>query len=135
MLIMLVIGIPMYVCATASTPLAAGLLLAGVSPGVAMVFLMAGPASNISTLGIIGKELGRRSLIAYLIGVGVIALITGYIVDYLVGLWDIDVQTQIAHSQDIIPPVIAWASLLILLAVVIKLKASKFFNWNKLVNE
>ncbi len=125
MLIMLVIGIPMYVCATASTPLAAGLLLAGVSPGVAMVFLMAGPASNISTLGIIGKELGRRSLIAYLTGVGVVALVTGYVVDYLVGLWNIDVQTQISHSQDIVPPAIAWASLLILVAVVIKLKAGK----------
>ena len=127
MLIMLVIGIPMYVCATASTPLAAGLLLAGVSPGVAMVFLMAGPATNISTLGIIGKELGRRSLIAYLTGVGVIALLTGFIVDYLVELWNIDVQTQIAHSQDMVPSVIAWVSLLILVAVVIKLKVGKLF--------
>ncbi len=135
MLIMLVIGIPMYVCATASTPLAAGLLLAGVSPGVAMVFLMAGPATNISTLGIIGKELGRRSLIAYLTGVSVVALITGYIVDYLVVLWNIDVQTQIAHSQEIVPSVVAWVSLLILVAVVIKLKAGKFFSWRKLVND
>lgn len=134
MLIMLVIGIPMYVCATASTPLAAGLLLAGVSPGVAMVFLMAGPATNISTLGIIGKELGRRSLIAYLTGVSVVALITGYVVDYLVGLWNIDVQTQIAHSQDIVPSFIAWASLLILVAVVIKLKVKKILSMRALTS-
>lgn len=128
MLIMLVIGIPMYVCATASTPIAAGLLLAGVSPGVAMVYLMAGPATNISTLGVIGKELGRRPLIAYLTGVSVIALLTGFIVDYLVALWNVDVQAQIAHSHDMVPPVIAWTALLILLAVVIKLKAGTLFN-------
>ncbi len=128
MLIMLVVGIPMYVCATASTPIAAGLLLAGVSPGVAMVYLMAGPATNISTLGVIGKELGRRSLIAYLTGVGVVALLTGFIVDYLVGLWNVDVQAQISHSHDMVPPVLAWAALLILVAVVIKLKAGKLFS-------
>jgi hypothetical protein len=128
MLIMLVIGIPMYVCATASTPIAAGLLLAGVSPGVAMVYLMAGPATNISTLGVIGKELGRRSLIAYLTGVGVVALLTGFIVDYLVGLWNVDVQAQIAHSHEMVPSFIAWTALFILIAVVIKLKTGKLFN-------
>lgn len=128
MLVMLVVGIPMYVCATASTPIAAGLLLAGVSPGTAMVFLMAGPATNISTLGVIGKELGRRSLIAYLSGVGVVALITGFIVDYLVGKLSIDVQGQIAHNHDMVPPVIAWAALLLLIGVVIKLKAGKLFG-------
>jgi len=127
MLVMLVIGIPMYVCATASTPIAAGLLLAGISPGTAMVFLMAGPATNISTLGVIGKELGKRSLYAYLVGVGVITLLTGFIVDYLVGLWGIDVQGQIAHSQDMVPPIIAWAALLLLIGVVVKLRFGKFF--------
>ena len=128
MLIMLVVGIPMYVCATASTPIAAGLLLAGVSPGVAMVYLMAGPATNISTLGVIGKELGRRSLIAYLTGVGVVALLTGFVVDYLIGLWNVDVQAQISHSHEMVPSVLAWAALLILIAVVIKLKAGKLFT-------
>jgi hypothetical protein len=125
MLVMLVVGIPMYVCATASTPIAAGLILAGVSPGTAMVFLMAGPATNISTLGVIGKELGKRSLIAYLTGVGVVALLTGFIVDYLVARLGIDVQGQIAHGHEMVPSIIAWASLLILVAVVIKLKAKK----------
>lgn len=128
MLVMLAIGIPMYVCATASTPIAAGLLLAGISPGTAMVFLMAGPATNISTLGIIGKELGRRSLIAYLTGVGVVTLLTGLIVDYLVGLWNINVQAQIAHSHDIVHPAIAWTSLLLLIAVTIKFKADSYFK-------
>lgn len=128
MLVMLVVGIPMYVCATASTPIAAGLLLAGISPGTAMVFLMAGPATNISTLGVIGKELGRRPLIAYLSGVSIVALITGFIVDYLVGKFAIDVQGQIAHNHDMVPSLIAWAALLLLVAVVIKLKLGKLFG-------
>ena len=129
MLLMLIVGIPMYVCATASTPIAAGLLLSGVSPGVAMVYLMAGPATNISTLGVIGKELGRRSLMAYLAGVGVVALLTGFVVDYLVELWNVDVQAQIAHSHEMVPSVIAWGALLILLGVVVKLKLTKHFKF------
>ncbi|MEH6456440.1 MAG: SO_0444 family Cu/Zn efflux transporter [Cocleimonas sp.] len=128
MLVMLMVGIPMYVCAVASTPMAAGLLLAGVSPGTAMVFLMAGPATNISTLGVIGKELGRRSLIAYLTGVGVIALITGFVVDFLVDKLSIDVQAQIAHNHNMVPSIISWAALLLLLGVVIKLKSDKLFG-------
>ncbi len=129
MLLMLVVGIPMYVCATASTPIAAGLLLAGVSPGTAMVFLMAGPATNISTLGVIGKELGKRSLIAYLGGVTIVALITGFLVDFLVSKFSIDVQAQIAHSHEMVPAVIAWASLLLLIGVVLKLKLGKNHPW------
>ncbi len=123
MLIMLVVGIPMYVCATASTPIAAGLILAGVSPGTALVFLMAGPATNISTLGVIGKELGRRSLLAYLTGVGSIALLSGYLVDYGIKHWNINVQAQLSASHDMVPAFISWGSLLLLLAVAIRIKS------------
>ncbi len=134
MLIMLVAGVPMYVCAVASTPIAAGFLLAGVSPGTAMVFLMAGPATNISTLGVIGKELGQRSLIAYLTAVGVVALFTGFIVDYLIEILNIDVQGQIAHSHGMVPSVIAWASLLLLIGVVLKLKSGQLFGLKPQLN-
>ncbi|KAG1650295.1 putative hydroxypyruvate isomerase [Nymphon striatum] len=129
MLLMLVVGIPMYVCATASTPIAAGLLLAGISPGTAMVFLMAGPATNISTLGVIGKELGKRALIAYVGGVTIVALITGFFVDYMVSTFSIDVQGQIAHSHEMVPAVIAWAALLLLIGV---LSANLGFLWQEL---
>ncbi len=128
MLVMLVVGIPMYICATASTPIAVGLLLAGVSPGTAMVYLMAGPATNISTLGVIGKELGRRSLIAYLSGVCSIALLTGFTVDYLIKSFGIDVQAQISSGHEMVPAALAWLSLLILVAVMIRLKLKKFFR-------
>lgn len=124
MLIMIVIGIPMYVCATASTPIAAGLLIAGISPGTALVFLMAGPATNISTLGIIGKELGRRSLSAYLIGVCVVALASGLLLDFLIGYWTIDIQAQLTASAHFVPHSVAWIALIILIVVALR----RFFN-------
>jgi uncharacterized membrane protein YraQ (UPF0718 family) len=83
MLLMTVIGIPMYICASASTPIAAGFLAAGISPGAVLVFMLAGPATNIGTLGIIKKELGGRALIGYLTGVIVTAWIFGLLTNYL----------------------------------------------------
>jgi hypothetical protein len=83
MLLMAIIGVPMYICASASTPIAAGFLAAGVSPGAVLVFMLAGPATNIGTLGIIRKELGSQSLVAYLTGVIVTALVFGGLTDLL----------------------------------------------------
>lgn len=120
MLLMIVIGIPMYVCATASTPIAAGLMLAGVSPGVALVFLMAGPATNIATLGIISKELGRRAIAGYLTGVIGVALLAGYLTDYLVAYWNINIQAQLSAGLEIAPLWIAWSSLIIILLTAFK---------------
>ena len=114
MLVMVAIGIPMYVCAAASTPIAAGFMMAGISPGTALVFLMAGPATNISTLGVIGKELGRKSLIAYLAGVGVVAIIAGLITDYLVTKLGIDIQGQLQAGEHLVPHWLAMISLGIL---------------------
>jgi len=61
-MIVIAIAVPMYVCATASLPIAAGLMLAGVSPGAAFVFLSAGPATNTVTIGVVKKMLGKRTL-------------------------------------------------------------------------
>ncbi len=119
MLLMVVIGIPMYVCATSSTPIAAGFMLAGVSPGTALVFLMAGPATNISTLGVIGKELGRRSLIAYLIGVGVVAIIAGLITDFLVQKLGVDIQGQLQAGMEMVPHWLAVTTLVMLIIAAI----------------
>ncbi len=69
MIVMVLVGLPMYICATASTPVAAGFLFAGISPGAALVFMLTGPATNIATMGVIREQMGNRSLMAYLIGV------------------------------------------------------------------
>jgi uncharacterized protein len=83
MLIVLIISIPMYICATASVPLAAVLILKGISPGAALVLLMAGPATNAATITMIGKSLGRKPLVSYLTSIIGGALIFGLVVDYL----------------------------------------------------
>ncbi|PIE42834.1 MAG: hypothetical protein CSA50_08235 [Gammaproteobacteria bacterium] len=83
MALMVIIAIPMYVCATASTPIAAGLMLGGVSPGAALVFMLAGPATNIATMAVVRQELGNRSLVAYLAGVIGSALLMGLALDAL----------------------------------------------------
>ena len=66
MLLMLVISLPLYVCATGSVPIAAALVAAGMPPGAAMVFLMAGPATNVATIGAVHRVLGTRALVIYL---------------------------------------------------------------------
>lgn len=83
MLLMVVISIPMYICATASTPIAVGLIMAGVSPGAALVFMLTGPATNIATLMIIKNELGARELGIYLVALIGSALLSGFVVDAL----------------------------------------------------
>lgn len=88
MIIMVIVGLPMYICATASTPVAASLLFAGASPGAALVFMLTGPATNIATMGVIKEQLGTRSLLAYLSGVIVTAIICGLILNSLVSYYN-----------------------------------------------
>ena len=81
MLIILMASIPVYVCATSSVPIAAVLLLKGLSPGAALVFLMAGPATNAATISVIGNSMGRKTLFAYLATIIVGALLSGWVID------------------------------------------------------
>jgi uncharacterized membrane protein YraQ (UPF0718 family) len=117
MLIMLLAGIPMYICATASTPVAAGLMMSGVSPGVALVLLLTGPATNISTLGIIRRELGKQTMWLYLLGVGATAITSGLLVDYIVGTWNINMDIQY-HSHEESTLWLQWGALLFLTGII-----------------
>jgi len=81
MLVMMALGIPIYVCATASVPIAAALIWKGASPGAALVFLMTGPATNAATLTTLWRTLGRRTTILYLVSVGGSALASGLLLD------------------------------------------------------
>ena len=83
MLIMIAVGIPFYICSTSSIPIAVALILKGVSPGVAFVFLMAGPATNAATLGILKKQFGSLTTMIYLGSITVGSIIFGYIIDML----------------------------------------------------
>lgn len=96
MLMILVVSIPLYICATGTIPLAAILILKGISPGAAFVLLMAGPATNAATITMIGKVLGRKSLISYLGTIIVGALSFGLLIDYV---FPLEWFTQIANEH------------------------------------
>jgi len=83
MLVMMALGIPVYVCATASVPVAAALMYKGVSPGAAVVFLMTGPATNAASLATIWKVMGKRTAITYLGTVAGTSLGSGILLDYV----------------------------------------------------
>lgn len=83
MLVMLAIAIPMYVCSTGSIPIAVALMLKGITPGAALVLLMAGPASNMASILVIRKVLGRKTLWTYLLSITFGAIAFGLGVDYL----------------------------------------------------
>ena len=102
-LLMLLVGVPMYVCATASTPIAAGLLLAGISPGTVLVFLLAGPATNIATIMVIRREMGMATTLAYLAGIAIASLALGIGVDLLASAWRIDILAQLGDSAESVP--------------------------------
>lgn len=119
MIVMVLVGVPMYICATASTPMAAGFLLAGLSPGTVLVFLLAGPATNMATLAIVKKELGSHALFAYFAGIVVSAIGFGLLVDQLVVLWDINILAQVDGAHEMMNPMLEWLAggLLAVLAV------------------
>lgn len=120
MLLMLAVGIPLYICATASTPIAAALILKGVSPGAALVFLLAGPATNIASLTVLTGVLGKRATAIYLSTIAVSAVFFGLVVDQIYAWFGLSAQAMIGQASEIIP---MWAGLigtLILMLISIK---------------
>ena len=114
LLILMAAGIPVYVCATASVPIAAALIAKGVSPGAALVFLMAGPATNAATISTVWKIMGRRTALIYLGTVALSALAAGFVLDHLL----ITGSAAAASSMPwMIPPVVKEISAVILLVV------------------
>lgn len=103
MILMAVIGIPMYTCATSSTPLAAALILKGVSPGAALVFLMAGPATSIINVPLIYRILGTRRLVIYLASIAFVSISAGLTVDHLYHIYQISAQATMGQGADHLP--------------------------------
>ncbi len=97
--IVIAIAIPMYVCATASLPIAAALMLSGVSAGAAFVFLSAGPATNTVTIGVVKKMLGLRSLYIYLGSIVVGSIAFGLGLDYIFDISNINPQSLVHMDE------------------------------------
>ncbi len=96
MLLMILVGAPMYVCATASIPIAVALILKGFSPGVAFVFLAVGPATNAASFTIIAKTLGKKTASLYVALISVTAIGAGLLLDQIFQATGID---PVAHLK------------------------------------
>ncbi len=116
MLIMLAVGIPLYICATASTPIAAALILKGVSPGAALVFLLAGPATNVTSLTVLFGLLGKRATAIYLASIAVVSVACGLALDQVYAFFGISAQAVAGQAAELIPP---WAQVAGALALLI----------------
>ncbi|MDQ7782659.1 MAG: SO_0444 family Cu/Zn efflux transporter [Desulfomonilaceae bacterium] len=103
-LAMLVAGLPMYVCATMSTPIAAALIVKGLSPGAALVFLVAGPATNVATITMVGGLLGRRTLGIYLASIVICTLLMAFVTDAVYTAAGVSAGAQVgAASGELVP--------------------------------
>jgi uncharacterized protein len=106
MLIILAISVPLYICATSSVPIAAVLMMKGISPGAALVFLMAGPATNAATITVIGNSMGRKTLIIYLGTIITGALLSGLFINtFLPRVWFMNsmMHEQMMHEHEMVP--------------------------------
>jgi len=128
MLLMLVIGLPMYICASASTPIAAALMLKGVSPGAALILLMVGPATNVATMMIVSRELGKKSTVIYIASIVVCSLLIAFAVDALAAHWQINFALSFSLEQEMLPSWIGISSTLVLLAFILNHYRRKFFS-------
>ena len=120
MLVMLVVGVPMYICAVASTPVAAGLLVAGVSPGAVLVFLLVGPATNIASFALLKQELGLKVTLMYLFGLSVFSLMMGLLLEWLLRSQQWQIEASLGEAHAMLPGMLSWASAFILIFLAIK---------------
>lgn len=118
-LIVLLASVPIYICATGSIPIAAVLLLKGVSPGAALVFLMAGPATNVATITVLGKTMGRKSLMVYLATIIGGAVFFGWLTNLFIPadflLSKVVMLHDGAHEHEVLPKWLQWSSSVLLI--------------------
>lgn len=133
MLLMLLFATPLYVCATASTPIAAALILKGVSPGAALVFLLAGPATNLATLTVLTGLLGRRATAIYLTTIVICAVGLGLAVDWLYALLGISPVAMLGQAAELLPEWLgqAGAGLLLILSLPVLVRRLRA-GWDRL---
>jgi uncharacterized membrane protein YraQ (UPF0718 family) len=115
MVIMLLIGIPLYICATTSTPLAAALVAKGMSPGTAFVFLLAGPATNAATITMVMKFLGKKTAMVYVGTIAVCSIGFGLLLDLIYMSLGVKAAAVVGTGGDIVPASIQFVFALVLL--------------------
>jgi uncharacterized membrane protein YraQ (UPF0718 family) len=100
LLLMLVVGIPVYVCASASTPIAAMLVAKGLSPGAALVFLLASPATNLGSLVVLSRSLGKRVMLISTVSLAVVTLFLGWMLNQLYPALGLESFAHVGEGHD-----------------------------------
>lgn len=116
MLLVMGLGIPLYVCSTASIPVALGMIATGLSPGAALVFLISGPATNAATLTTLARTMGRRALGIYLATLAGCSLAAGFLLNRLPAMQDF---SEAVRCHDTGPGLFEQGSALLLAAILI----------------
>jgi hypothetical protein len=129
MLLMLAVGIPLYICATASTPIAAALILKGVSPGVVLVFLLTGPATNMASVTVLTGTLGKRATVIYLAAISVCSVLLGWALDQAYAAMGISAKAAAGQAAEIVPAWLQWAAALMIVAISVKPTMLKLKSW------
>ena len=117
--ILVVVGIPLYICASASTPIAAALVAKGFSPGAALIFLMTGPATNTGTIAIIMSQFGVRFASVYVSSVIAVTVVLGILVDILLLATGLGITVNLAPSESTTIQFLQWASVFAFFTLVV----------------
>jgi len=118
--LVLIISLPMYICATSSLPIVAGLMLSGMSAGAGFIFLSAGPATNSVTMGVVTQMFGKKSLFIYLGVISILSIVFGVILDFFIKDIDVLYKMQNMEHSSIIDLVFSVIMLLLIAYFLIK---------------
>lgn len=133
MLIMLVVGIPFYICATSSTPIAAALILKGVSPGAALVFLLAGPATNAATISVVYGLFKKKATVIYVASIALCAVLMGLTIDVVYEWMHLTASSIAGTAGEFVPYWIRISTALILLGLMSFSVARQY--WRKITKQ
>ena len=117
--VMVLIGIPLYICASASTPIAAALVAKGFSPGAALIFLMTGPATNTGTIAIIVSQFGTRFASIYVASVIAVTAILGIALDSLLLATGLTISVNLSASESPTLQFLQWGGAFLLIALIV----------------
>lgn len=120
LLIMLGVGIPIYICASASTPVAAALALKGLSPGAALVFLLAGPATNAATLTVVARYFGKQATLVYLMSIALCSLAFGWLTNRIYNWLGLDISMWVQDLTNVSDSLWMQVSAAVLLFIILR---------------
>ena len=119
MVVMLIVGAPMYVCATGSIPIAVALMMKGMNPGAAFVFLLAGPATNAVGMTIVSKQMGRKALFIYLVSIAISSIFLGVLLDVIWNTFNKDGIKRIMEHYGVMPDWVGIAASVVLVFLIV----------------